>query len=139
MLFVLLGMTYDMSAQLNVINQQKTSFEEVTEIRLFYSWLNYKKGYGYYILSETSNPYDECMVFRLGTTPQAALKTLQDMVSLLDKNIALTKIKQFGVTYVLAVDNDWLYIIESGNSEYSWFTRDELELCIGKLRERIAQ
>lgn len=137
--FILLGVTSGYS-QLDVASQEKTQSETILKVRGRTILLEYhKETIGYYLFMDTDATIDESVLFSLGKTADSAIKTLQDMIGLIDNHVANTTTRQGGHRPISLSNYDfnknYLYIKQDLNIGSTMISKKELEKCIKAIKE----
>lgn len=132
------------SAQLNIVEAIETKPEKILVGQVSYSWL-YKTGTGEYeYWARTNNQFDKYYTrLFLGNTPQTAIQTLKDLLSLMDNKIAIVKVQQesgdITLSYGSQLGVKMLWIKQSGQGGKSWISYPIVEKFIDFFKEKIIE
>lgn len=129
-------------AQLNITAAVDQAPERIMNGQLSYSWL-YKTGSGNYeYWARTDNQFDQhYTTLFLGNTPEAALLTLNDLKSLMEKEVAGVAVQQEGGDVVLSFHRQlgarMLWIHQTGQAGKSWISLQIVEKFIKYFEKEI--
>ena len=136
---IVIGFVSQSNAQLNVTSQIEKPSEEVGTIRMMSIYLKYSDGLGYFLTIDTDNRFDGAMIFCLGNNAESAIATVNDMISLIDKHIASTEVKQGSSIFTLSnykFAKNYLYFQQKGYAGDNAMSKKELEKIIKKIKEK---
>ncbi len=131
-------------AQLNITEAVENKPEKLLVGQVSYSYL-YKTGTGNYeYWARTDNQFDtHYTTLFLGDSPETAILTLKDLLSLMDKEVAAVKVQQEDgevlLTYKKQLGGKLLWIKQSGQGGKSWISYPMVEKFIKYFEERIAE
>lgn len=132
------------AAQLNITAAVEKKPERLLVGQVSYSYL-YKTGTGSYeYWARTDNQFDKnYTTLFLGDTPQSAIQTLNDLLSLMDKEIAGVKVEQIGgdviLTYQKVLGYRTLWIKQTGQGGKSWINYPLVEKFIKYFKENFPE
>ena len=132
------------SAQLNVTAAVEKKPEKLLVGQISYSYL-YKTGTGNYeYWARTDNQFDRhYTTLSLGNTPQSAVQTLNDLLSLMDNEIAGVNVQQEDgnviLTYAKQLGVKMLWINQDGQGGKSWISYPMVEKFIKYFEEHFPE
>lgn len=127
-------------AQLNVTAAIEEKPERLLVGQVSYSWL-YKTGTGdYEYWARTDNQFDKHYTsLFLGNTPQTAVQTLTDLLSLMDKKVAIVNVQQvdgdISLQYANQLGVKMLWMKQVGQGGKSWISYPMVEKFIKYFKE----
>lgn len=127
-------------AQLNITAVIEEKPERLLVGQVSYSWL-YKTGTGNYeYWARTDNQFDKhCTSLFLGNTPQTAVQTLKDLLSLMDNNVAIVNVQQvdgdISLQYASQLGVKMLWMKQDGQGGKSWISYPIVEKFIKYFKE----
>lgn len=127
-------------AQLNITAVIEEKPEKLLVGQVSYSWL-YKTGTGNYeYWARTDNQFDKhCTSLFLGNTPQTAVQTLKDLLSLMDNNVAIVNVQQvdgdISLQYASQLGVKMLWMKQDGQGGKSWISYPIVEKFIKYFKE----
>lgn len=128
------------SAQLNITAAIEEKPEKLLVGQVSYSWL-YKTGTGdYEYWARTDNQFDtHYTTLFLGDTPQTAVQTLKDLLSLMDNKVAIVNVQQTDGDITLQYANQlgakMLWMKQTGHGGRSWISYAIVEKFIKYFNE----
>ena len=130
----LVFITISANAQLNVNATIKEEPQKVMTLQFMYSWL-YKTDNGYSIWMVTDNKFDRRYnTIFLGETIENTMATLQDLKTIMEKEISFVEVKQYdgdlALYYVSQLGVKQLWVKQVGNAGKSWVTLGQIEKII---------
>ena len=127
-------------AQLNVTAAIEEKPEKLLVGQVSYSWL-YKTGTGdYEYWARTDNQFDKHYTsLFLGNTPQTAVQTLNDLLSLMNRKVAIVNVQQLDGDITLKYANQlgvkMLWMKQVGQGGKSWISYPIVEKFIKYFKE----
>lgn len=132
------------AAQLNITAAVENKPEKLLVGQVSYSYLC-KTGTGNYeYWANTDNQFDRhYTTLYLGNTPQSAIQTLNDLLSLMDKEVAGVNVQQADgdviLTYAKILGVKTLWIKQSGQGGRSWINYPLVEKFIKYFKEHFPE
>ena len=129
-------------AQLNITAAVEKEPERLLVGQMSYSYL-YKTGLGNYeFWAKTDNQFDKNYTsLFLGNTPQSAIQTLNDLKSLMEKEVAAVQVQQEDGDVILTFKKQlgvrMLWIKQEGQAGKSWISLPIVEKTIKYFEEQI--
>ena len=134
----------EVSAQLNITAVVEEKPKKLLTGQVTYSWL-YKTGTGNYeYWANTDNRFDTHYTrLFLGNTPRTAVQTLKDLLSLMDKKVALVSVQQadadLTLKYASQLGSKMLWIKQDGQGGKSWISYSIVEKFIEYFKEEFPE